>query len=275
MVDQNLLTFLTKLSLSPEAARVYLYLLKKPAQSAQAIAEATHIPKTTVYRRIDELKLSSLVEERVEENARLFTAAPADLLELLVIKREQGIADLRAQLPGIAQFVGDQQTSFDPETKVLYYRGKSGIQQMLWNNLRAKNEIVGYTYLDLTPFVGEKFYGRWHDECMQRRIGGRDIISDAYIVSKFRASDPAALGWEDWDSHYVSPEILTIRHQIDIYNDVVGIYNWVGSDVFGIEIYNRKVAALQRQLFELVWEKGQTCSFDEQATRYRELTSKQ
>jgi Fe2+ or Zn2+ uptake regulation protein len=268
MADQNIIDYLAKLQISAEAAKIYLCLFTKPALSAQAIARLTKIAKTTVYRRLEELKSNSLVEERIEENTRLFQVASAHLLELLVAKKEQETADLRAQLPAITQLLRGQEESLDPETKVLFYRGQAGIQQMVWNVLHAQGEIVGYTYLDLTPFIGRKFYDAWHAEFGRRRLAGRDVYSDEYIMSKF-SIDPASISGEGWSSKYIAPDVLNIQHQMDVYDDVVSIYNWVSDDVFGVEIYNGKVAALQRQLFELVWTKGEVYSFNDQQARYR------
>lgn len=41
---------------------------------------------------------------------------------------------------------------------------------------------------------------------------------------------------------------------MDIYNDVIGIYSWHEGEVFGVEIYNEKVATMHKQLFEIVWK---------------------
>ncbi|MBI5452275.1 hypothetical protein HY945_02345 [Candidatus Gottesmanbacteria bacterium] len=40
---------------------------------------------------------------------------------------------------------------------------------------------------------------------------------------------------------------------MDIYNEIVSIYHWHEGEIFGVEIYNEKVANMQRQLFEMVW----------------------
>ena len=55
---------------------------------------------------------------------------------------------------------------------------------------------------------------------------------------------------------YLPQSILAIPHQTDIYNEVVSFYSWNEGEVWGTEIYNAKVANMQRQLFELAWEKA-------------------
>jgi hypothetical protein len=41
---------------------------------------------------------------------------------------------------------------------------------------------------------------------------------------------------------------------MDIYNDVVATNYWMGDDVFGVEIYNKQIADMQRSMFEHFWK---------------------
>lgn len=274
MVDQNVVDYLLKLGLSQESAAVYTALIGKKAQTAQEIAEATKVPKTTVYRRIEELKVFGLVEEQLDEYKKVFAPTSSDFFNLLIVKKEQEIKDLRAQLPHIRHLLLGQFQSFDPETKVLFYRGQDGIQQMLWNMLKTKTDVSGFTYRDLTNFVGRSFSDSWVKEFQANRSTVRDIYSDEYIVSKFEAKNPEGVPWGLGDSRYVAPETLDINHQMDIYNNVVCIYNWYKGDVFGIEIYNEKVARFHRQIFNILWGTGKELDYIKQEKRYREITAK-
>ena len=65
-----------------------------------------------------------------------------------------------------------------------------------------------------------------------------------------------AYSQEVFQSRYLPSSILSIDHQTDIYDDVVAFYNWHEGEVFGVEIYNDKVASMQRQIFEILWGMG-------------------
>lgn len=264
MVDQKILTFLSKLDIPQEEARIYTALIGKQAQTAQEIAKTTSIPKTTIYRRIEELKKLGIVEEQIDEYKKVFTAASVDHLNLLVIEKEQKIKELRAELPDVTQLLTGPSIDLDPNTKVLFYRGRDGIRQMLWNDLRSQTEIIGYTYRDITLFTGKNFADRWNEEFKRTKLKARDLYSDEYLKSKFEQNNPKIIGWSGWQSRYISPKVLDITHQMDIYNDVVGIYSWHEGEVFGVEIYNEKVAKLQKQLFEAMWKTGKPLTFVEQ-----------
>jgi hypothetical protein len=42
----------------------------------------------------------------------------------------------------------------------------------------------------------------------------------------------------------------------DIYNDVTAYYNWVGKDIYGIEIYSSEISESERQMFNLLWQQS-------------------
>lgn len=257
MADQKVISFLNKLGLTKESSDIYLALLGKTAQTAGQLAAVTKIPKTTIYRRIEELIKLGLVEKKIEEYKKEYFASPADILRLLVIKKEQEARELTEEFPLISKMLITEAQNTDPETKVLYYRGKSGIQQMLWNALKTnKYGLVGYTYRTLTDIVGGDFAKQWNDEFVNRGFTARDLYSIEFIKSKKDPKKQEEGNWGAWKSRYIDPKILDIKHQLDIYNDVVGIYNWHEGDVFGVEIYNAKVADMQRQIFEVLWKLG-------------------
>ncbi|MBI3888157.1 hypothetical protein HY310_03780 [Candidatus Microgenomates bacterium] len=253
MVDQTLTQFLKKLGIEPETAKVYLSLIGKSAQTAHQVAKNTQIPKTTVYRRLDELKNLGLIEEKIDEYKKEYLASSVQSLQLLVNKKEIEAKELASQLPIISHVLSTS-ANVDPETKILFYRGRDGIQQMNWNVLRAKSEIVGYSYRVWEEIVGKDFIEKFLEDYSLLCLSGRDLISQAYIESRKNVTEGPL--WKNWQTRYLDPKIVDINHQMDIYNDVVAIYNWHDGEVFGVEIYNQKVATMQKQIFEVLWKLG-------------------
>lgn len=252
MVDQKLKSFLIKLGIGDESASIYLDLVGKPARTAKDIAESCHIPKTTVYRRLEELISQGLIEERIEEYKRLYESAPPETLKLIISKKEQEIHDLASELPLITDLFSTTK-SFDPETKVLFYRGQDGIKQMNWNVLKTKGEFCGYTFRAWEEIVGKRYVEDFHREFLSRQFPGRELYSHEYLKSRNGRPDPIP-NWKNWETRYLDPKIVDIAHQMDIYNDVVAIYNWHEGEVFGIEIYNKKITTMQKQIFEVLWK---------------------
>lgn len=244
--------YLEKLGLTPDEAAVYLELLEKGEGTPLSISRLTGINRTKVYRLIEQMVESGLVVQEIRENSTMVSPAPIERVEEL-LKQKQGVeAELSKNWGEAAHMLSQMQVSHQAETKVKYYKGKSGIEQMVWNVLKAKNEIVGYTFRDLSHFVGAKFMDQFVFEFKRRNLKMRDIYSDEY-----KASEPVDSDWGGKiESRYLSGKILAIPHQMDIYDDVVTFYSWNEGEVWGTEIYNPRVAQMQKQLFELAWEKA-------------------
>jgi sugar-specific transcriptional regulator TrmB len=255
MVDQTLTNFLEKLGIEAEPAKIYLYLVGKTTQTAHQIAKNVEIPKTTVYRRLEELIKIGLVTENIDEYKKEYAAAPIENLSLLVGKRDIEAKELLSQLPHISQLLTLNQTNQDPETKVLFYRGRDGIQQMNWNALKAKEEILGYTYRAWEEIVGKEFVQKFLEEYSLSKFSIKELYSDS-LEKSWDNTKYQHYNWPRWQGRYLSPKILDINHQMDIYNNVVAIYNWHDGEIFGVEIYNQKVATMQKQIFEVLWKLG-------------------
>jgi hypothetical protein len=206
------------------------------------------------------MRHAGLVEEIIDENRKLVQAVSPENLENLVRKQESKAEELRDSFSSIKHLITSQASQVQPGTKVLFYRGQRGIQQLAWNALRAKGELIGYTYRSWEEALGEKVVKNWYVEAYETGFKMRDIYSDSLLeskASKYKVYDSLPEKLKDFSrSRYIPKEVFNIDHQLDIYNDVVAFYNWHEGEIFGVEIYNEKVAKMQRQLFELVWSQA-------------------
>jgi len=250
--DTHLTEFLEALGLELREIEAFRHLLEQGTMTTLELSRSTKIPRTTLYRIIGSLKAKGLVEEIVEEYVAKVQAAPLSRLEYLVAKQKERSDTLISLFPNIEKIVTHAQSVAQADTKVLMYRGREGIRQMIWNVLDAKCEVVGYTYHHLDAFAGKRFMDRFRSEFIKRKLSGRDILSDNY----YKSISGRDYQWQQWKSRYMKPNVLNIDHQLDIYNDVTAVYNWHEGEVFGMEIHNKKVAHMQRQIFEIVWNVG-------------------
>ena len=251
----NLLNdFLKNLNLNHEEIVVFSILCQKGPSTILNLSRYTNINRTRIYRLVEKLKKQRLVEELVDEHRIIIKAVNPHQLGLLIKEQENKTNFLKDNLTQVTDLINLSQASIQPGTKVLFYRGVDGIKQMVWNNLQAKKEVVGYTYRQVNEFVGNKFIENWRGEFIKRNLFFRDIFSDQYIDSlSLLNKNKLKLSHPHFESRYLPTKILNVNHQIDIYNDVIGFYNWHEGEIFGIEIYNGKIATMQKQLFEIVW----------------------
>lgn len=256
MVDKsfakNISSFLHSLGLSPEEASLYLSMVKHGTSTPLQLSRYTGINRTKVYRTLDVLTAKKLAIQEINSNSTSVTAASTERIEELVRHKQRIAAQLSHHYSDVARALTMMSAERHADTKVRFYRGKSGLEQMIWNVLKARSEVVGYTCRDLDDFVGEKFMNEFVSEFIRRNLHMRDVYGPGYVKSVHKLHDWAG----HVSSRYIPNSVLSIPHQMDIYDDIVTFYNWHEGEVFGVEICSEKVALHQKQLFELVWEKS-------------------
>jgi sugar-specific transcriptional regulator TrmB len=247
-----------KLGFEPEIADLYLALHAHGPQTMSELSRTSKVERTRIYRLLDRLMESNLIEVEAQSKRGIIKAAPVNNLHILINQKEQELKSLQDELGLIEQVLARNSLS-NPATRVQFYKGPEGIRQMLWNELRAKGEIIGYSNRILEEATGKKYMENWTDEFEKRELSCRLLIDDAFISSwksarKTVGTDRRVSGMQ---YNYLENNIFKLTHLCDMYDDVVGYYHWKDGEVFGVEIYNQAIADTQRQLFELLWEKSE------------------
>lgn len=254
MNDHQVIKFLQGLGLDQDESTLYLTLAQKGMLTPLELSRASGVDRAKVYRRLERLEDLGVVEVILDEHTKRFQAADVSLLKRLLEQKEEDMKSLRNQFSDIETFLTGSIGKNNPETKVLFYKGVDGIRRMLWHHLRAKGEIVGYTYRPFVEITGSQYLKKWLHEFAKKRLSFRGLFSDEYVKAQrvMRVKEDYQLSTE----RYVPSSVLNIDYQTDIYNDVVAYYNWYEGELFGIEIYNKKIARMQKQIFEILWKMG-------------------
>lgn len=255
MNNQTIEGFLKQLGLNGSEVKIFESLVEKGSQTILELSRNTEINRTNIYRILETMKKQGLIEEIIDENRRLVKAVDLSRLELLVKNIESKAKTLRDVFPIVSNIISSSKESFQPGTRVIFHRGVDGIKQMVWNTLSTKTEVVGYTYRRLDEIVGKKFSEEWYAEWIRRKLKMRDIYSDEYLKSMKKVVG-IKYSPKYFQSRFISSKILSVNHQVDIYDDIVAYYNWFEGEIFGVEISNKKISTMQRQLFEIVWKIG-------------------
>lgn len=246
--------YFRKLGLEPEIADIYMALHTYGPQSISALARNSNVERTRIYRLIDQLMASNLVEVETDAKRGIIKAAPISNIRILINQREEELKNLHDELALVEQALGRNSIS-DPATRIQFYRGPEGIRQMLWNELKATSEVLGYNYRILEEATGKKFMESWTDEFEKRGLSQRLLMNEDFVQS-WQNNKPGVATQRKVKGiayHAISEKTFKIRHSCDTYDNVVAYYHWKAGEVFGIEIYNQDIADSQRQIFELLW----------------------
>ena len=246
---------LNLLGLTDKQAEIYLLLLKGGLTTPLELSRQTTINRTTIYRILEELQKLNLIEDVLDSRGIKIKAVKPENLSLLLTQKESELNQLKSSLPGL---IGDLSAIKDQPvaaTQVVYFRGASGLKQLLWNILKAKDESVGYGYADWNESVGREFAEKLRAEHVKRKICDREIqnTDQAGPISSWTQI-------KDYDqvyqARYLPRKIIDIKHDTYIYNDVFAFFHFYQGELFGLEIHNAEIAKTQKQIFEVLWKMG-------------------
>lgn len=247
--------YFAKLGLEPEVADIYVALHKYGPQSISELSRNAKVERTRIYRLIDHLMESNLIEIEAHYKRGIIKAAPIANLNILINEKEQELKSLQDELGLIEQVLARNSLS-SPATRVQMYRGPEGIRQMRQNQLHTKDkQSIGYATHIYEKFSGNAFMDRWSKEFEAKNLRRRLIIDDHFVQSWQRRRPPGRriTGYE---YNHVDPTIFTINENCDIYDNVIAYFQHADGEMFGIEIYNQHIADTQRQLFETIWSQS-------------------
>lgn len=249
--------YFAKLDLEPEIAQMYISLHTYGPQSLSELARRSGVERTRIYRLMDTLKSSSLIETEQQYKRTILHAAPLTNLEVLISKKEQEVKELHSELHALHQSLG-QASNDSALTKVQYYQGSEGVKQMLWNQTKSSSENLSVLYENIQMRTKLAYFERWVQTCNTKGLSFRGIIGDNFIKSQQAwYGSNANERLQRWEARYIAPELYAITHSMVLYDDIIAYYNWKDGEVFGIEIRNHEIAAAQRQLFEIIWNQAQ------------------
>lgn len=174
--------YFRRLGLEKEIANLYLALYKYGAQSISELSRNSGIERTRVYRLVDTLKASSLVEVEVHYKRSILRAAPLDNLHILLAKKDEELRTLRSQLPQI-QEVLQHHAHTGSTIKVQVYNNAEGIKQMLWNDTRSKTEKLAILYENIQGYTNSSFFERWVRQENSNGCRHRGLVGDHFFWS--------------------------------------------------------------------------------------------
>jgi sugar-specific transcriptional regulator TrmB len=245
----DILKQLQLLGLSTVEATLYGQLLRAPLSRLE-LSRITGINRTKVYRVIDELIARGIVEERSDQSGTKLAATPVDSFERIIKEEEGRLEARRAALKELQEFVIDPQPV--GKVGVRIYKGREGLRQQLWNELRGNpREILILSKGDsLNEPFGRLFSERFRAELVRRGIKQRALQNEPDCPGEFGREY-----LEHFKVQTLSREQLNISREMTVLKDRINIYSWSDDTYFGVEIVDRIVAGMFKQIFEGYWEK--------------------
>jgi hypothetical protein len=249
--------YFARLDLEPAFADIYLALVDYGPQTISELSRNAGVERTRIYRLLDTMRELQLCEVEQHYRRNIIKAAPIDNLQLLISRREQELADLRADYHKLERAVDTHYTGSGHHTKLQYYKDHAGLRQMFWNQTRAKGEEVSILYEPMQSVTGKQFFERWASRMNELEIPTRSVVGPHFLQSLndwYETHQNERLS--EWKGRYLDDSVFRITHSMHVYDDTIAYFNWKAGELSGVEIHNKELADTQRQFFELLWAKS-------------------
>ena len=247
----NTITFFQRVGFSREESKILSYLSKHKRQSILQIARGTGIERTKVYRLIDSLLENGFVTQSKDYKSNYYSIGAISKFYELKEKEIEKARFLDSNWANLVSILTENTT--DQSTDVRFYKGKEGIKQIQYNELNANKEILSFTYRNVKDIVGKKFFTNWAKEIELRGIILKDLRTQSFdkFDKKMRFKPSPFKG--DY-IRYLPDKYKDFHLAVDIYNDIVVLYEWRDNDAFAVEIQNKNFAKFMKMLFNDYWE---------------------
>lgn len=257
--EEDLADLLGGLGLSQVEVKVYLVLIGGQSQSVLILSRILGLARTTVYDSLAHLLDLGLVERIVQYKSHEYRVADVGMLDALVEKervRVEQIASVAAKVKALIQLPAQQVSS----TEVRHYTGASGIQQMIWNSLKAKDELVGYSVFGRVDVVGQKFTKRYTDAFSAKGLIDRVISNPTKRTLDYVKRDvrPGFHQMSYQNIRVLLESKLYVAGDTMLYNNIYAVSYWMEGEVVGVEIENNEFVKSQKSIFELLWNQAES-----------------
>ncbi|MBN2101094.1 helix-turn-helix domain-containing protein [Candidatus Dojkabacteria bacterium] len=250
-IHQNLI----RLGLDENEAEVYMTLLGAPSMTILELSRSTNIPRSTVYRIAESLAKKKFAEWIIEHNSKKVRAITPEYLGFVVKEKKTELEEAEVSLNNLQDMIGNIVTKV-PKTQVRYYQGKEGIRQIIWNTLKAKKGVFGYSEFGRIEVVGRNFYNDYVQEFRARGLTDRVIANencfgylDKHVLTELEKHQLESTG-----IRIIPKKIFYCTGDHSLYNNIYSISYWRKNETIGVEIENEELVKMHASIFEMMWK---------------------
>lgn len=264
MDKPDTIKILLNMGLNTEESELIFVLLANKECSITKLEHLTTIPRSSIYRYLNSLKEKNLILENLTSNGSLYSISDLSILNSRFNEEEEVLKSKRSQFDGLLKQLNQNKPSSivkTTEPKVLYYEGKQGIRQLMWNTLKTKTFLRVYTNARRKDFVGEKWLKDYCLEFCKNDLHEKVLVAEEYSKSAYNKDGSKAAYFspvleyiQRSDERTLKNSDFKIQGEAYIYNNVFAFYTWESDIHVGCEIISDYLAISQSSIFDCLWE---------------------
>lgn len=249
-MNHNIKVQISKLGLSEEEITLYLFIVSKGKKTASQIRREFNWSATKANDLLNSKKIQKLLLHYSDGGKIYFVAKPfKELKSLLEVQKQE----LKAFDEIINDSTNNLELKIPLDAKVIHYHGLSGLKQVLWNTVKAKDALRFMVYVPNGKFMDFNFYDDIRKIYVQKGIFTKELFNQSSYPAFTKVTEFLNL----YEARYLDPKIIRFKHEVLIYNNIYAIYRVDKSGIFCTEIYNQRLADMQKQLYDYLWNRSQ------------------
>jgi HTH-type transcriptional regulator, sugar sensing transcriptional regulator len=238
---------LQDMGLSEKEARVYLAALELGRTTAEKLATAAKVNRSTTYVQLESLMKMGLMSTYEEGKKTYFAPeSPTYLKRILELKR----GEISAREKELDKLLPDLNHLFDgagEKPLVRFFMGKEGVANMREQILDAKNKNIQVIYS--FDALANTFTEHEREEYSKRR-SKKGIVARIIYNKK---DGPFPEDFEYTSRCHIPENVFKVTNDIVIFDNKVAVANLQGA-LFGVLIENAQIADSMRSIFEFIWK---------------------
>lgn len=255
-LKNKIISNLKKIGIDKEYARIYLKLWTKGPLTVVQLSRELDLGRNVIYRIIRDLDELNLVNKKNKNYGSEYEAIHYKNLKFIVEKKKNELEDAQKGLEKLFEDLPYLQNANRVSSNVIHYHGIEGLKQVNWNLVKTRDMYRVYEMSRLSSYLDKDFAEKLRMEWKRKEIYSRDLTNDREIKPHTNIT-----GFTERYSkyRYIDPEILEIKTEIYVYNDIVTLlqYDTIKHDpksIFCVEIYNKALAESQKQIYDIIWK---------------------
>ena len=222
---------------------VYLFLLQNRDKAAYEIAKGTEIPRTTVYKILEELKKQGFVSSWIKNGVKHFSAESPEILKRTLKRKEEMIEKILPEMLTI--FKSD--ASY-PSAKL--YEGKEGVKQVFENILDIiKHKKLKQLYVFSDYHLTEQFPQYFKDWRVRKNKTG----AFTQLIVPFGTPVNEDYSSNEFRETRVMNKNFPIDGSVDICGSHVAFFSFKEKEVYSITIDSPIISEMLTKFFLYMW----------------------
>lgn len=243
---------LKKFGIEREEAEIYLHLLSNGQKTMSELRKDSRLGLSKVRTILARLKKHGLIAEIRNENGRYIKVSSLSRFKELLNRKKEDVLDIKTKFENVYDRLLEISYGESKQSKILHYSGIEGLKQVMWNTADAVNVLRLMELPEMSDYLDFGFYEKIREKFVKNKISYLELTNEMDMKGWTNNVDFI----KNWKPRYISQDILDIKFETMIYNDVVAIYNIQEGQIFCVEIHNAKLARMQKQLFDFIFKRS-------------------